>query len=162
MAKTNKKDIEMYFGNRKFKVRVLGIIIHDNNVLVESFDDGVYLFPGGHVEIDETTSEAAKRELKEEVQKRIKIIKLLGTAENFYVNNKLEYTHCLEYYYLATVNVKNHKDFSNSEIDFGNELKHHYKWIKISDLSDYNIKPEFITKKIMSDDLNELFHVVLN
>lgn len=162
MKKKEHKDIEMFSDSCKFKVRVSGIIIHEDRILVESFDDKVFLFPGGHLEVDEKTKDAIKRELEAEIQKNIKVIKLLGIAENFYVNNKSEYTHCLEFYYLSTISIDNYNDFSTYEVDRGFNYNHNYKWIKITELNNYNVKPKYVVNKVINNDLENIFHIVIN
>lgn len=55
------------------------IINEDNEVLLQKRTDvGKWALPSGHIEIGETVEEAAIREIKEETNLTIKIIKLIG------------------------------------------------------------------------------------
>ena len=88
-------DIKLIIDDYKFKVRVSGILIVNNKLLTTKYGVDKYCLPGGYVEIGETSSEAIKRELEEELQVEINVDKFLGIAENFFVNFKKEKTHGL-------------------------------------------------------------------
>lgn len=68
-----------------FSYRVSGILIHQDNVLLQKVpgDDG-YALIGGHVAFGETTAEALKREFEEEIRVDINVERLLLVGENFF------------------------------------------------------------------------------
>lgn len=55
---------------------------------------GMFDFPGGFVDPDESAEEAALRELKEELDIEPKNLRYLGSAPNHYVYKGIEYTTC--------------------------------------------------------------------
>jgi len=59
-----------------------GLILRENKILMIKRDiepfKGFWVFPGGHVDYNEKTEQAAKREIKEEVGISTKIKKLVG------------------------------------------------------------------------------------
>ncbi|QQS50464.1 MAG: NUDIX domain-containing protein [Bacteroidota bacterium] len=55
---------------------------------------GMFDFPGGFVDPDETAEEAALRELKEELGIEPENLRYLGSAPNHYVYKGIEYTTC--------------------------------------------------------------------
>lgn len=58
-------------GTSKFNFRVAGVAIHNNKILIhmyEGFD--FWALPGGRAELQETTIETIKREMKEELNKK--------------------------------------------------------------------------------------------
>lgn len=60
------KDLKIYIGDSKFKVRVAGIIISNNYLLVEKYNkQNAFTLPGGHVEINEPSNKGIERELEE-------------------------------------------------------------------------------------------------
>lgn len=157
------KDLKIYMDDYKFKVRVAGIIIENNHVLVESYDGfDVFTLPGGHVTISETTKKAVKRELEEEIGKKVVIDKLLCIMENFYINNKGENTHCLDFFYLANFErkVDDLNNFSSDEIDHGVHMHHDYKWLSIDELDKYDLKPNGIIKIIRDKKYDNVFHMI--
>ncbi|ADU29199.1 NUDIX domain-containing protein [Evansella cellulosilytica] len=64
----------------ELKAAVAVVIFNEKNqvLLQKRADVGLWGIPSGHVEIGETVSEAAIREVKEETSLDIKIIKLIG------------------------------------------------------------------------------------
>ena len=71
-----RESIKMKNNDYNFKFRVSGLIIKNNKLLLVDMDDNGFLcLPGGYVELGETTEEAVRRELKEEIQKDVKIEK---------------------------------------------------------------------------------------
>lgn len=75
-------DIEEY----KLNIRVAGIIIHNNKVLLhKSINKEYYALVGGRVKIGEDSKSAVKRELEEELGKEVCIEDFLGVIENFFI-----------------------------------------------------------------------------
>ena len=154
------KDLELYIDDYKFKVRVAGVITSNNYLLVESYNEEAYTLPGGHIEINETSESAIKRELKEELDFNIEVDKFIGLIENFFINNKNEKTHCLDFFYKCSTKVDNYDDFETDEIDHGIPIHHTYKWIKIDELDKYNLKPQNIINIIQNNNYDNIFHVI--
>ena len=67
-----RESIKIKTDDYNFKFRVSGLIIRNNKLLLVDMDDSGFLcLPGGYVELGETTEEAVKRELVEEIAKRM-------------------------------------------------------------------------------------------
>jgi 8-oxo-dGTP diphosphatase len=62
------------------------VLIKENNkiLLCKSVKREYYFFPGGHVELGETSQEAAIREMKEERGSNLKDLNFIGLIENIY------------------------------------------------------------------------------
>lgn len=82
-----RESIKMKTNDYNFKFRVSGLIIKNNKLLLVDMDDSGFLcLPSGYVELGETTEEAIKRELLEEIRKDVSIEKYLGVIENYFIN----------------------------------------------------------------------------
>ena len=146
----------------KFKLRVTGIIIHNNKLLIEKYNDEVYFLPGGTINMNETSEGAIIRELKEEIDKDFIIDSLVSVCEEFYINHRDEKTHCINFYY--KMKFKNIEDIDTIDLDrlendHGYMNQHHYKWVDIKDLDNIKIVPIEIKNAIMSGEFS--FHYVM-
>jgi len=80
-------DISANISNTKLKVRVAGILSTSRGFLFEKGDQG-YIFPvGGKVMINETSDEAIRREVIEEVGMHFEEAKLVSVIENLYATD---------------------------------------------------------------------------
>jgi 8-oxo-dGTP pyrophosphatase MutT (NUDIX family) len=61
-------------------------IIQDKGKILVCFlkKEGIYFFPGGHLEFGESIPDALFREIKEELGIKIKKFSLIGLVDNFY------------------------------------------------------------------------------
>ena len=142
----------------RFKLRVSGIIIHSNKILLEGYDKDRFCLPGGIINLNESSEEAIKRELKEELEKDFLIDKLVSVGEEFYINFKNEKTHSINFYY--KVNFVNPLDadtidLNRLEDDHGFMIKHNLKWIDLGDLNNTNLVPEVIKNDIIANSIKE-------
>lgn len=158
-----RESIKMKTNDYNFKFRVSGLIIKNNKLLLVDMDDSGFLcLPGGYVELGETTEEAVKRELNEEIRQEVRIEKYLGVVENYFINKYNKKMHEISFYYLMSF-INNDivdKDFTLIENDKGHRIKLDFKWVNINDLSDFDIRPAFL-KKIISNKL-EFNHLIFN
>lgn len=151
-------DVKLVKDNLKFKYRVSGIFIYDNKLLVDKYGDNGYCLPGGYVNMGESSENAIIRELKEEIGLDFKIVNFAGITEDFFVNFRNQNTQAIVLYYrveLINYNDINFIDFNRVEDDNGYIIKHHYKWIELDELDNYNLLPKEIKKDIKN---NEFFH----
>ena len=87
-------------GNECFNFRVAGIAIENNRVLLHTTEkDDFWSFPGGRAEIGETFADTLIREMKEELNEEVEVIRLLWVVENFFVYAQKNY-HEICFYYL--------------------------------------------------------------
>ena len=148
-------DARIVIDEYRLKLRTTGIIIHNNKILIEKYDDKVYFLPGGTINLYETSEDAIVRELKEELDKDFVIDELVSIKEEFYISkvNGLK-NHHINFYY--KMKFKNEDDIDSIDLnrlenDHGNEVKHHYKWVFVDDLKNIKLIPEDIKQEITND-----------
>lgn len=142
------EDIKIKDENGKFRLRVSGMIIKNNKLLVhETQKFKGYCLPGGHVELGESTKQAILREMKEE----LKITDLFCINENIYDTGETTSQEINYYYKLENLDFLPDEFFSVKEIDKGVEKEHKFAWIDINDLCYKNFKPDHMAKIIMKN-----------
>ena len=100
------------------------------------------------------------REIKEEVGVNFKIDRYLGIVENFFINANQEKTHGIDFYYLGTTEDEIPlENFDLIENDNGTIINHHFKWIELQKLTDYDIRPKCIIPYLRNEQ-NTSFHLV--
>lgn len=137
------KDIEIKNEYGKFKFRVSAVILKDNSILLEKAKkyDG-YCFPGGHVELGETTVEALNRELKEELNITMKKANLLCVQENIYKSKDGLSIQEINYFYKVNTDALiTDEAYEVKELDKGEEKKHIFEWVNIDNLKDLCVQP---------------------
>ena len=147
-----------------FKFRVSGIVIRNNKILLVDMDEsGFWCPPGGHVELGETTKEAIRRELVEEIGKDVMIKKYLGVVENYFINKFSKKIHEISFYYLFDFTSRDIEEYNFTliENDKGNNIKLDFKWINIDELDQFDIKPSFL-KGLLKNKKLEFNHFVFN
>ncbi|HLC74640.1 MAG TPA: NUDIX hydrolase [Candidatus Nanoarchaeia archaeon] len=105
-----------------------GCAIIENNaiLLLHRMSKDWYELPGGKVNPNESAENAAVRELKEELNIDVKLLKKLGEKE--FADN-MRYT-----WFLASI--------TSGNLKIGETKTHdHFKFIPLSDLNRYNLSP---------------------
>ena len=99
---------------------------------------GLYEFPGGKVNHDESNEDALLREIREELSIKIDIIKCLGNVIYEYPTRTINLTLYLCDYVSGIINLHDHSD---------------YKLVTINELDNYNLAPA--DKKLINLILRE-------
>lgn len=130
----------------KIGIRPATIVIKDEKVLLVSSkynDEEFYLFPGGGMEFGETVEEAAIRETFEETGVKVKIKDLFHVSEYIYSEDWNKRS--ISMFFIAEV-VEILKPTTDDE----GKIKE-VKWIKLSELDNYDIRPKRIAEMIKSE-----------
>ncbi|TAK96395.1 NUDIX domain-containing protein [Patescibacteria group bacterium] len=111
---------------------VRGIAVRDGKVLVcQAKGFSHWFFPGGHIEMNESASQALKREFAEELGIVAQGGKFMGAVENFYAHGKVRHH---EVSLVFRVGVKNVKIESKED-----HLK--FRWIPVTALRRTEVLP---------------------
>jgi len=72
-------------GRRRLNYRVVGVAVHKGSVLLHRADhEPFWTLPGGRGEHGETATETIRREMREEVETDVEVIRLLWLVENLF------------------------------------------------------------------------------
>jgi len=156
-------DIKIKNDKIQYKFRVSGcIIVNDKILVVQIMNNGFYCLPGGHVQLGESSEDAIKREIKEEVSLIIDNIKmnfktkLIGINESIFKRKDNTLIHETTFIYNIYLNFKEELliDKIVYEQDEGIDKKLDFKWIKLEKLQQINFKPEYILQQIIDKDFS--------
>lgn len=142
-------DVKIKVDEGNFKMRVAGLIIKDDKLLtVNICNNGFYCLPGGHVHLGESSVEAIKREMQEEVEFTCKEAKLLALVENFFEGRGKKYHEVCYFYLYQPQEDFEVKDYTRIENDEG-ELKNlEFKWLELDKLQSYDFRPSVLIDKL--------------
>ncbi|HRN85702.1 MAG TPA: NUDIX domain-containing protein [Candidatus Dojkabacteria bacterium] len=151
------KDLTIDFGASMLNIRVLLLIKYKGGYLFELNTDDYYFAIGGRVKFGESSSEAAKRELKEELDYNDLELELIGLIENFFVIGEKS-VHEVNFVYGGAI-----KD----EIDFNNLKSNHKGFSSLlpEDVMTSDVRPKVLKElipKLLSnyDEIGEFIHLV--
>jgi len=141
------------------RFKAAALFVHQGNILVEEVenrDTGETWFvpPGGGVEYAESSLQALKREILEELGWNIKDEKLIGSFESFHVINGIE-EHEISFVYFAV--PENSSVFKESEfrISEDNGNRKIFTWMSIPDLAKPGalLYPKGLLEKVKTSNL---------
>lgn len=128
-------------GGYPFNVRVYGIFIRNNNVLVSDeliAGKSMTKFPGGGLEFGEGTLDGLIREFKEELDLKIKIDAHFYTTD-FFVQSAFNQSQVISIYYLVSSHQELKLPFTEKALDFNPNLEGNqqlFRWVPLSDISE--------------------------
>lgn len=140
--------IDFTDGDNRFFYRAVGVAIEDGYVLLHRMDDVDYwILPGGRVEFGETSADALKREMQEELGRTVEVGRLLWVAESFRVDAGL-IVHGIGFYYAMKLpgDSANRAPFEVMDGRF----RLLFAWHKLADLPALTVYPPFLQQGLAS------------
>lgn len=136
-------DVAVFVDGIKFNFRVSALIENKGRYLLEKSIKTDFLnMPGGRVLAGESTLDAIKRELEEELKLENVAPKLIKISEQFFVFDNTKY-HELNFVYYVKLKNNNPLAQSDNIQNYDNQTQT-MLWIKRKNLKKYKILPEFI------------------
>jgi 8-oxo-dGTP pyrophosphatase MutT (NUDIX family) len=129
--------------NIRFNFRVAGVALQNDRVLLHRTDDEAHwILPGGRVEAGETSSQALRREMREELGQDIDVGRLLWIVESF-LQDHGRVIHGLGLYYLMSLSAP----LDRFEVMDG-QTRLSFDWQPLSRLSDLAVYPPFLSQQL--------------
>jgi ADP-ribose pyrophosphatase YjhB (NUDIX family) len=138
--------ISFKLDNVRFNFRVAGVAINNGEVLLHrSIHEDFWALPGGRCNLWESSKEALKREMKEELGVDIKINRIIYFVENFFQHENVNHHELSLYSLIQFPKVLYYKEsFKGKEKNF--ELI--FKWFDINKLQNVELYPTFLRTKL--------------
>lgn len=149
--------------NNWFRYRAASLIVEDGKVLfITNKLTDYYYTVGGGVHMGEKAEDCVRRELKEETGLDYEIDHLAVVCENFFKGHGWAVDgmdcHCLEFYFLMKSRGITELTSESLSAEGNREV---LKWIPISEIQNYDVKPSFLKDRI--GDIvggNSVVHIV--
>lgn len=146
-----RKTIRIKLAKRLFNMRIAGLAFREGHVLIHrATREKFWTFPGGTAEVGESSAETLVREMKEETDCDVTLLRHLWTVENFFAFEGRTW-HEIGIYYL--MQMPDHFPFQPEEIvhrvrDAKNDLE--FKWVPADKarLEALPLQPDFIPGRI--------------
>ena len=140
-------DVEDY----KLNVRATVIIEHNGKILAhKNVRSNHYALIGGRVKIGEDSETTVKREMMEELGKKIEVTGYVATIENFFEMNGTKYHEILFVHKAEFVDEEDKKiEYSLKNIEGEDWLQ--YEWLDISKIDEYPLLPSSI-KSVLKEN----------
>ncbi len=143
-------------GKGRFVLRTAGAVFQSNRVLLHKSEDmDFWALPGGRVQYLETTEQALKREMQEEIRSPIHIERLLWVVENFFQDEEKgppwsEPTHELGFYYLF--HFPHNSPLYGKDTFMGDEGGQPliFEWHPVTTLERCELYPAFLRKDLQT------------
>lgn len=137
-------DITIDMEDYKLNVRASAIIMHNNKILTHrNINSDHYALLGGRVAIGEDSVTAVKREVMEELGKKIEIIGYVGTIENFFEMKDSKYHEILFVHKAEFVNEED-KLIEETLKNIEGEDYIQYEWLPIDKIDEYPLRPNAV------------------
>ncbi|GHT92632.1 hypothetical protein FACS1894140_4940 [Spirochaetia bacterium] len=141
-------DISVFLDDVKLNIRTAVIIETENGYIFEKDRKyGFYVIAGGRIKINESSEDAAKREMYEELGIKIEKIKLKSIVESFFVYDNKKYHEICFYYNYKT----------NEKIN----MPDGFFIINKEEMKQKEIQPK-ILHKIINSENKEILHFIIN
>ena len=137
--------------NKQFVFRSVGIMLNNGHVLLhKAGDNEFWSLPGGRVELLEKAESTITREMKEELNVDVKVVRLVWVAENFFEYAEKSY-HELGFYFL--LQLPETSPFLNKIGNFYSEdagTPLIFRWFLFEQLETLTLYPSFLKTSLRS------------
>jgi len=137
-------------GIRRFNYRVAGVAIHDGCVLLHQAEgDSFWTLPGGRAEHGETAEETIRREMREELETDVDVVRLLWIVENFFEYDGLQHHEVALYFLIRFPEASLPRTSASFDRTTGG-VRFRFTWHPVrSDLTQVPLFPEFLRQGLL-------------
>ena len=147
----NMTDITFDLKGTVISLRAGALIRHSRQVLIcRPPEERWWYVPGGSIVTGETSLEAIKRELEEEIQGNYEIEQPSLFAESFFTVDNRRYQQFCVYYEVSWL---------GSPADLVGKSHEEFRWVKVRDLRSYPLKPDYIAS-VLTKKPSTLRHMI--
>ena len=141
-------DLTFDVGSDRFNYRTAAVAVHEDRVLLHrEVTADWWIMPGGRVHFGESSSEALRRELREELGVDATIERLLWVVENFFVHEGRDH-HEIAHYHLVSLPSES-EAATREEFDaYDGGILQRFRWFGIDAVRDVKLYPSFLRERL--------------
>ena len=145
-------DLTLDVGEYKLNIRAAVVIIHNGKILVHrNINSNHYALIGGRIEIGESSDETVKREIMEELGKKVEVTGYVATIENFFKMKGSKYHEIMFVHKIEFTNEDDKKiEYTMKNIEGKDYLQ--YEWIEINKIDEYPLLPRAV-KEVLKENI---------
>jgi 8-oxo-dGTP pyrophosphatase MutT (NUDIX family) len=140
-------DLTIPLDGTTLNIRVTIIMETEKGFLIQKHRNGYYFFIGGRMKLNESSQEAAKREMLEETGLAISDFKLVSVIENFYNNGQANIQE-ITFVYLAPKIDKVAEEFGLIEV-------------AREEVKELDIKPKKLKDIVLENNFENISHYII-
>lgn len=153
-------DISLEIGEYMLNYRVSALIKKDNQILVHhGIEKDHYTLPGGRVQAGESSIDALRREIKEEMGFETEYMRPVSLIENFFEMNNKNYHELLITHELKLKDIELYKQNKYDAIEEIKKGKLEFLWMDIEKLNEKTLLPKGLNT-IITENKNEFVHYI--
>ncbi|MGT2756761.1 NUDIX hydrolase [Streptococcus ovuberis] len=145
-------DFRTTIDHKTFGVRATALLVRGNQIYLAKSPAGQYYCIGGAITVGETTEEAVRREVREEVGCEISVDQLAFVVETTFCQPDVN-VHTIEFHYLVTPVTEPSPSLRE------NGTPRECEWMDIDKLDKIDLRPAFL-KTALKDLDGQVKHVV--
>lgn len=131
--------------NARYRPRVAAVCIRDGYVLLQGEEEStIWTLPGGGWELMESSVEAVRREMREELAVDVTVGRLIWVVENFFLSQNRP-THEIGLYFEVTLPDVPHLARDLTHTNYGS-ITEIFRWFLLSDLETVGLVPSFLRR----------------
>ncbi len=144
----------------RFTHRIAGVAIEDGRVLLHQAEgDDFWALPGGRAELLEPAQATLRREMREELDIEVEVVRPLWLVENFFQHQGYQH-HELGIYFLMRVPADwPYRAQNETFLGDENGTRLIYRWAPVEELASMRVYPSFLAQGLYNLPLS-LEHVV--
>ena len=149
-------------GNIRFTHRIAGVAIEDGRVLLHQAEsDDFWALPGGRAELLESAADTLRREMREELDIEVEVVRPLWLVENFFQHQGCQH-HELGIYFLMRVPVDwSHRAQTDPFLGDENGTRLICRWFPLAELAAIKVYPSFLASglRALPATLQHVVHI---
>jgi ADP-ribose pyrophosphatase YjhB (NUDIX family) len=153
---------EIAIASDHLNYRVAGVFVHEDHVLLQSEASiDFWVMPGGRPRLYESSRDALVREMNEEIEAHIEVLRLFWVVENFFVHDGVHFHELSFYYEMSLPEDSPYRDVRIGFTGIEGDVALLFRWFRIDEIERVNLRPTFLRTALgtLPDSPVHIIHV---